>query len=142
VGVGVLVGVTVGVVVFVGVVVTLPVGALVGLVVGLGVAATAALVGVADGVGVSEIAGTVVGVINITLIALSSGTGETVFLLETTTPMTTTMNTTIPAMIVRAANVLRRSSIYLVYKDTHARASKQRDYLISSFFQAAKLHVG
>lgn len=107
------------------------VGALVGVVVpdgaavGLGVAVgfdVALGVGfpVDGGVGVFEGTETAVGLINITLIALSSGTGESTFLLDNTTPIMMTIKITTPTMIVSAAIVLRRSSILrLEYNTLH-----------------------
>lgn len=88
--------------------------------VGLGVAVAADDVGfgvgfadfaVGEGIGVSVGTCIVVGLIKITLIALSSGTGETTFREEMMTPTTTTMRTTIPTMIVSAAMVRLLSSI-------------------------------
>lgn len=67
--------------------------------------------GVTVGVGSVVATSTGVGVINITRIAPSSGTGETVFLPDTNTPIMITMITTLPAIIVKAAIVFLRSSI-------------------------------
>lgn len=86
---------------------------------GVGVAFTAAVgcaltaaFGVTVGLG-SGVAVTMgVGVIKMTRIAPSSGTGDTVFFPETRTPITITTRTMTPAIIVSAAMVFRRSSIY------------------------------
>jgi len=103
------VGVTVGVAV-------LPVGITVGEVVGFAVGLVVGcddFVGltVAEGVTSSVIIGTGVGLINITLIAPSSGTGETIFFPDTRTPMMTMTRTMTPTMMVSAAIVFFRSSM-------------------------------
>jgi len=118
-----MVGVMVGVVADVGVVVGLGVAVAWGLAVGL-------LVGlvVTVGMAVDVAAGGGVGLMKITRIAPSSGTGETILLPEMTTPMMTTTRTMIPTMMVSAAIVFRRSSIL--------------PYFISSFLHAANVHVG
>jgi hypothetical protein len=138
------VGVAVGVVdaALVGVGVALPVG--VGVSVGVAFAFDFG-VGVAfvvtEGSGVADgEAGVSVGVINMTRIALSSGTGERIFLLERTMPMTTMTRMTTPTMIVSAAIVFLRSSIRRKY--TTRKQSDGVPYLISSFFHAAKVQVG
>jgi len=64
-------------------------------------------VGVA--IGVAPIDG--VGLINITLIALSSGTGDMTLVRETKNPIPTTTKTMHPTIIVSAAIVFLRSSI-------------------------------
>ncbi len=113
-GVGVTVFVGVGVADFVGVGVAAADGVaeIVGLTVGFAVGlAVACGFCVGAGVPVADTTGTAVGLINITRIALSSGTGDTVFLLEIITPTITTTSTITPAIIVSAANVFFRSSI-------------------------------
>jgi hypothetical protein len=65
-------------------------------------------------VGVADTAGTSEGDTNIILIALSSGTGEMIFLPETKTPTTIDTKTRIPMITVTAASVRFRSSIALV----------------------------
>ena len=82
----------------------------VGFLVGVG-----AFVACGAWVGVSVVAGATVGVTKMILIALSSGTGETVFFPEITTPIMTTIKIPNPTMMVRAARVLRRSSMRSVY---------------------------
>ncbi len=86
-----------------------------------------ASVGTADG----DATTTGVGEIKITRITLSSGTGESIFPLDITTPRITTIKITNPVIRVMAAIVFLRSSIPLVYH-----------YFISSFFHAANVHAG
>lgn len=108
----------------VGVCVTVVVGVevVVAFGVGLGVAVTFGVdllvgfrVGPSVGVGDSDIAGMLVGEIKIIFIALSSGTGERIFLPDTSTPTITDTRTNTPMISVSAANVLFLSSIHLQY---------------------------
>jgi hypothetical protein len=112
VGVGVFVGVAVtfavGVGVFVGVVVAPAVGF--GVAVGAFVVTTR---GVGVGVPVEVGVAICVGLTKIILIASSSGTGERIFLPETSIPTTRATNTKNPIITVIAASVRRRSSIAL-----------------------------
>ena len=98
VGVGLLAGVTVAL----GVTVTVACGFAVGRVVGRVVAA---------GLGVTGATGGNVGLIKITRIAPSSGTGDTTFLPVTNTPIIMTTRTIPPTTMVNAAIVFFRSSI-------------------------------
>ena len=97
-----------GVLVADGAVVAVGLGVDVIFIVGLGVGLVV-LAGVTVSVGTTAAA---VGLINITRIAPSSGTGETTFRPEITRPITTTTKTMIPIMMVSAAIVFLRSSIY------------------------------
>lgn len=105
-GVGLLVGVALGVVADVGEDVGLGVAVACGLVVGLAVGLI-----VLVGVSTSVAAGTGVGLMNITRMAPSSGTGETVLFPEISTPIIMMTRTTTPTMMVSAAIVFLRSSI-------------------------------
>ncbi len=121
-GVGVRVGVGVADPVAVGVVV----GLIVGLAVGFGVVFTVGLlVGVASPAeAVGEGWGVGVGVTKIIFIALlSSGTGETVFLLVKTMPAMIVTSMKNPTMRVIAASVRLRSSMATVYREGARRAS-------------------
>jgi predicted exporter len=112
-GVGVLVVAVVGV----GAAVALGVGARVGFGVDLPLVASV-------GVGVNVIAGILVGEIKMIFIALSSGTGERIFLPDTRTPTTIDTRTRTPMISVRAANVLRRSSMPKVYHKSFSRLNQ------------------
>ena len=129
-------GVTVGVVVVPAVGAVVGFGVVVAFAFTVGFSVTA---GVVVGVGSKVVATIGVGLINITRIAPSSGTGETTFFPETRTPIIITTKTITPIMMVRAAIVFLRSSIDITISH---HGNVKRTYLISSFFHAAKVQVG
>ena len=73
------------------------------------------VVGDGESVADGELTGVGVGVVKMILIAPSSGTGDTVFFAETTTPTTIAAKTKIPKSTVMAASVRLLSSIRAQY---------------------------
>ena len=88
---------------------------------------------------VGDSTSTGVGVMKITRIALSSGTGESTCRFDITTPIITTTKITTPVMRVSAAIVFRLSSIPVVYG--YLSINGKSIHKSFTFFQSSLLDI-